>query len=105
MVRYADTYRASRLFGYTKYPNGGGTMGFFAFLIIGLLAGWIAGMIMRGRGFGLLGNLVVGVVGSFFGAFIFVVLGLIAYTFFASLVMAVVGAVVFLFIINLIRRS
>ncbi len=40
-------------------------MNFIAFLIIGALAGWIAGNIMKGRGFGLLGNIVVGIVGAF----------------------------------------
>ena len=40
-------------------------MNFILFLIIGAIAGWLAGKIMKGRGFGVLGNIVVGIVGSF----------------------------------------
>ena len=40
-----------------------------AFLIIGAVAGWLAGLLMRGGGFGLLGNIVVGIIGAFVGAF------------------------------------
>ncbi|MDA9180272.1 GlsB/YeaQ/YmgE family stress response membrane protein [Emcibacteraceae bacterium] len=44
-------------------------MGIIAFLIIGALAGWLAGNFMKGAGFGLLGNIVVGIVGAFIGGF------------------------------------
>ncbi|MGI5310011.1 GlsB/YeaQ/YmgE family stress response membrane protein, partial [Rheinheimera sp. WS51] len=50
-------------------------MGFILFLIIGAVAGWLAGLIMKGRGFGLLGNMVVGIVGAFLGGFLFGILG------------------------------
>ena len=43
-------------------------MGFVWFLLIGLIAGWLAGQIMKGKGFGLIGNLVVGVIGAMLGA-------------------------------------
>ena len=46
-------------------------MNFIMFLIIGAIAGWLAGTIMKGRGFGLLGNMVVGIVGAFIGGFLF----------------------------------
>ena len=49
-----------------------------AFLLIGAVAGWLAGLLMRGGGFGLLGNIVVGIVGAFVGGFLFGLVGLSA---------------------------
>jgi uncharacterized membrane protein YeaQ/YmgE (transglycosylase-associated protein family) len=74
-------------------------------LLIGIVAGWLAGQIMKGRGFGLWGNLIVGVIGSLLGSFLFGLIGLAAYGLLARLVMAVVGAVVLLYLISFIRRS
>jgi len=73
------------------------------FLIIGAVAGWIAGELVRGDGFGLVGNLVVGIVGAVIGGFLFSLLGISAYGLTGSLVMAVIGAVVLLFIVNMVR--
>ncbi|HXT72877.1 MAG TPA: GlsB/YeaQ/YmgE family stress response membrane protein [Candidatus Angelobacter sp.] len=73
-------------------------------IVIGILAGWIAGKIMRGSGFGLLGDLVVGVVGSLLGNFIFGLLGLGAYGLIGRLVVAVIGALFLLWLIRLIKR-
>lgn len=73
-------------------------VGLISFLIIGLLAGWIAGQITRGSGFGLLGNLLVGVIGAFVGGILFWVLGLTAQNLIGQIVTAVVGAIVALFI-------
>jgi uncharacterized membrane protein YeaQ/YmgE (transglycosylase-associated protein family) len=75
------------------------------FLIIGIVAGWLAGKIMRGGGFGLLGDLVVGVIGAVLGGFLFGVLGLSANGLIGSLVTATVGAIVLLFLIHLIKRA
>ncbi|MEW6543598.1 MAG: GlsB/YeaQ/YmgE family stress response membrane protein [Nitrospirota bacterium] len=75
------------------------------FLLIGLLAGWIAGKLMKGKGFGLVGNLVVGALGALVGGFLFDVLGFTAYGFAASLVMAVVGAIVLLVLVGFIKRA
>jgi uncharacterized membrane protein YeaQ/YmgE (transglycosylase-associated protein family) len=74
-------------------------------VLLGILAGWIAGKIFRGRGFGLLGDLVVGVVGSFLGSFIFGLLGLAAYGLIGRLIVAVVGAVILLWLVRLIKKS
>lgn len=79
-------------------------MSFIAFLILGALAGWLAGNIMKGRGFGLLGNIVVGIVGSVLGGLLFNALGLQAFGFIGSLITATVGAVVLLYLISLIKR-
>ncbi len=74
-------------------------------VLLGILAGWLAGQITKGRGFGLLGDLVVGVVGSLLGSFLFGLLGLSSYTLLGRLVVSVVGAVVLLWLIRLIKRA
>ncbi len=73
------------------------------FLLIGLVAGWLAGVLVKGRGFGLIGDLVVGVLGALLGGFLFSTLGLAAYGVAGALIMAVVGALVLLFLIRLIK--
>ena len=50
-------------------------MGIILYLLIGAVAGWLAGLIMKGRGFGLFGNIIVGIIGGFIGGFLFGVLG------------------------------
>ena len=75
------------------------------FLIIGALAGWIAGQITKGHGFGLVGNLVVGILGALLGGFLFDLLNVAAYGLLGRLVMSVVGAVVFLFIVSFVKRQ
>ncbi|MDU8942548.1 GlsB/YeaQ/YmgE family stress response membrane protein [Ovoidimarina sediminis] len=73
-------------------------LGWFAFLIVGLFAGWIAEKLMD-RDHGLLRNLVVGVIGAYVGAFLFNLVGIGgASTFWGALVVAVIGAVVFLWV-------
>ena len=74
-------------------------------VLIGILAGWIAGKITKGSGFGLLGDLVVGVVGSLLGSLIFGVLGLGAYTLVGRLVVAVIGAIALLWLIRVVKRK
>ncbi len=80
---------------------------FVAWIIFGGVAGWIAGQIMKGGGFGLIGNVIVGIIGSFVGGFIFSnLLGLGAAGFnLMGLVAAVVGSVVLLFIVGLIKKA
>jgi len=73
------------------------------FLIIGIIAGWLAGNLTKGGGFGLIGNLVVGVIGSFVGGYVFSFLGLSAYGTIAEIIMATVGAVVLLSVIRLFK--
>lgn len=74
------------------------------FLLIGIIAGWLAGNIMKGGGFGLIGDLVVGVVGSFIGGYLFGYLGLgNAYGTLGEIGMATVGAIVLLGVLRLIR--
>lgn len=80
-------------------------MDFVWFLLIGLVAGWLAGQIMRGRGFGLVGNMVVGVIGAFLGGFLFALLGLQGSGLMGSLVTALVGAIVLLLIVGAVKRT
>jgi uncharacterized membrane protein YeaQ/YmgE (transglycosylase-associated protein family) len=76
-----------------------------AFLLIGAVAGWLAGQLMRGGGFGLLGNIVVGIIGAFVGGFLFGLVGLSAGSgLVGSLITAVVGAAVLLFLIGLFKK-
>ena len=63
-------------------------MGFIMFLIIGGVAGWLAGQLMKGRGFGLFGNIGIGIVGAFLGGFLFNLLGLSATGLIGSIVTA-----------------
>lgn len=68
--------------------------GLLAWVIIGLLAGWIAGVITRGHGFGCLVNIILGLVGAVIGGWIFTRLGIPSWGFWAGLAAATVGAVV-----------
>ena len=69
------------------------------FLLIGAIAGWLAGLSMGGRGRGLLGNMVVGVLGSVVGGFVFQTVGIAA----GGFVTALIGAIVLLFIVNTLK--
>ncbi|MEK6773084.1 MAG: GlsB/YeaQ/YmgE family stress response membrane protein [Bdellovibrionota bacterium] len=71
------------------------------FLIIGLISGWLAGVLVQGHGLGTLGNIVIGVIGSFLGGYIFNMSGVNTYGLLGSIAMSVVGAVVFLLIVGL----
>lgn len=78
-------------------------MGIIAFLIIGVIAGWLAGKIIRGGGFGIIGNMAVGVVGAVIGGYIFNFVGVSAGGWLGSIATATVGALVLLFIVGLIK--
>ncbi|MFG0326989.1 MAG: GlsB/YeaQ/YmgE family stress response membrane protein [Phycisphaerales bacterium JB037] len=80
-------------------------MTFVWFLLIGLAAGWIAGQIMKGSSFGLVGNLVVGVVGAILGGWLFGQLGIGNGGLIWSLFAAVVGACLFLVILAFVAKK
>lgn len=76
------------------------------FLIVGLVAGWLAGVLVKGGGFGVIGDLVVGVIGAFLGGWLFSTLGASAGGgLLGSIIVATIGAVVLLFIVRLIKRA
>jgi uncharacterized membrane protein YeaQ/YmgE (transglycosylase-associated protein family) len=78
--------------------------GLISFLLIGLVAGWLAGKFMKGQGFGLIGNMVVGVIGAFLGGFLFGVLGISAGGLIGSIITATAGAMALLFIVGLVKK-
>lgn len=76
------------------------------FLLIGALAGWLGGLIIRGGGFGLLGNIIVGVLGAIFGGWLFRVLGIsIGGEWVGPIVTATAGAVILLFAVSLLKKK
>lgn len=74
------------------------------FLLVGLVAGWLAGKIMKGAGFGLVGDLIVGVVGAFIGVWLFGQLGIAVGGILGLLVASVVGALLPLYVLRLIKK-
>jgi uncharacterized membrane protein YeaQ/YmgE (transglycosylase-associated protein family) len=75
------------------------------FLLIGASAGWIAGRIMEGGGFGLIGNMIVGVIGSVLGRYLAGMVGIgVEGGIFTSLLTAIAGAVILLFVVGLIKN-
>ena len=75
------------------------------FLIVGAVAGWLAGVIVKGHGFGLVGNIVVGIVGAFIAGWLLPGLGLPLSGIVGSIIYALIGAVILLVIIGFIKRA
>jgi len=81
-----------------------GDMNLLWFLIIGIVAGWLAGKLMKGSGYGLIGDLVIGVIGAFIGGWLLGALGIFAGGLIGSLITATIGAIILLFLVRLIKR-
>ena len=80
-------------------------MEFVWFILVGLIAGWLAGMLVKGGGFGVIGDIIVGVLGALVGGFLFGFLGFFSSGgLLGSIVVATVGAVVLIFVLRLIKR-
>ena len=75
------------------------------FLALGAVAGWLAGLIMKGGGFGLIVNIIVGIVGAVVGGWVFGFFGFESAGLIGSIITAVVGAVILLAIIGLFKKS
>jgi uncharacterized membrane protein YeaQ/YmgE (transglycosylase-associated protein family) len=76
------------------------------YILVGLIAGFIAGQIMRGRGFGLVGNVIIGIVGALLGGFLFTMLGVSLPGVIGAIIEAVVGAIILLLILGAtVRRG
>jgi len=81
-------------------------MSFLWFLLVGLIAGWLAGMLVKGGGFGIIGDMIVGVLGAFIGGFLFTKLGVSSGGgLIGSIIVATIGAIILIFILRLIRRA
>jgi uncharacterized membrane protein YeaQ/YmgE (transglycosylase-associated protein family) len=75
------------------------------FLAIGAVAGWLAGVIMKGGGFGLVGDIIVGIIGAVLGGWLFGVLGITAGGLIGAIITATVGACVLLLIVRVIKKA
>jgi uncharacterized membrane protein YeaQ/YmgE (transglycosylase-associated protein family) len=75
-------------------------------LLIGAVAGWLAGQIVQGTGFGLIGDIVIGIVGAFIASWLFPQLGIrLGSGIVASIIAATIGAVLLLVIVRVVRRG
>jgi uncharacterized membrane protein YeaQ/YmgE (transglycosylase-associated protein family) len=77
------------------------------FLLVGLIAGWLAGKLVRGGGYGLLGDMVIGVIGAIIGGFLLPKVGLshiVTIAILNQIVVATIGAVILLLLLRLIKR-
>jgi uncharacterized membrane protein YeaQ/YmgE (transglycosylase-associated protein family) len=73
-------------------------------LLVGLIAGFLAGKIMKGKGFGLVGDLVVGVLGAIVGWWLFGMLGIGGYGLLGSIILALIGALLLLYIVRIVKK-
>jgi uncharacterized membrane protein YeaQ/YmgE (transglycosylase-associated protein family) len=79
---------------------------FIAWLVIGAVAGWLAGLLIKGGGFGLLGDIVIGVIGAFIGGWLAGVLHIhLGSGWISSIITAAVGAALLLLVLRLVRRA
>jgi uncharacterized membrane protein YeaQ/YmgE (transglycosylase-associated protein family) len=82
------------------------SMNFIWYILIGLCAGWLAGQLVKGGGFGVVGDIVVGVIGALLGGYLFSLLGVsTGGGLLGSLVVATIGAIVLLFGIRLVKSA
>jgi uncharacterized membrane protein YeaQ/YmgE (transglycosylase-associated protein family) len=80
--------------------------GLIIFLIVGGIAGWLAGLLMKGRGFGVVGNIVVGIIGAVAAGFLLPMVGIaIGGGILGQIIHAFIGAVIVLAIVSLIKRA
>ena len=83
-----------------------GSHGLIVWLIIGAVAGWLAGLLVKGGGFGLIGDIVVGIVGAFIGGWLAGLLHIsIGGGLIASIITATVGAVILIVVLRMIKRA
>jgi uncharacterized membrane protein YeaQ/YmgE (transglycosylase-associated protein family) len=99
------TAMAAHLFlfqqGHEIYVQMQARRGLIGWIVIGLLAGWLAGTLSRGRGFGCIVDVILGLIGAVLGGWIFTKLGIVAFGFLGSLAAATVGAVLLVAIARL----
>ena len=81
-------------------------MQFVWFALVGLVAGWLAGLLVKGGGFGVIGDIVVGILGALLGGFLFSSLGLSGGGgLIGAVIVATIGAIVLIFLLRLIKRA
>lgn len=82
--------------------------GILIVLLIGAIAGWLAGVIVRGGGFGLIGNIIIGILGAFVSTYLLPKIGIVIGndgSIIGQILYAMVGAIVVLLLISLVRRA
>ena len=81
-------------------------MEFVWFIIVGLIAGWLAGIIMKGGGFGVIGDIVVGIIGALLGGWLFSTMGVsTGGGLLGAIIVALIGAIILIFLLRLIKRA
>jgi uncharacterized membrane protein YeaQ/YmgE (transglycosylase-associated protein family) len=76
------------------------------FIIVGLIAGWLAGQLVKGGGFGVVGDIVVGILGALIGGYLFSSVGAsVGGGLLGSIIVATIGAVILVFLLRLIKRA
>ena len=81
-------------------------MGLIVFLIVGAIAGWLAGQVMKGGGYGLIGDIVVGILGAIVAGFLFPSLGImLGAGVIGQIISAAIGACILLFVFRLVKRA
>jgi uncharacterized membrane protein YeaQ/YmgE (transglycosylase-associated protein family) len=80
-------------------------MHILVWIIIGILAGWLTGLVMRGRGYGLIGDLVIGLLGGLLGGWLFGLLGVAPTSWLGEILVSFVGGVVLVAIVRTLRRA
>jgi len=81
------------------------TQSLLVWLVVGAVAGWLAGMLVRGGGFGLIGDIIVGIIGAFLGGWLLPRLGIsFGIGIVAAIISATIGAVVLLLLLRIVRR-
>jgi uncharacterized membrane protein YeaQ/YmgE (transglycosylase-associated protein family) len=80
-------------------------MSFIWFILIGLVAGWLAGQVMKGGGYGVLGDIIVGILGALLGGWLFGMLGIGGGGLIGSLIVAFIGACILIWLVRLIKRA
>jgi len=80
-------------------------MGFLTWIIVGLIAGWLAGQVMKGGGYGILVDIILGILGGIIGGWVFGMLGLHAGGLIGSIVVSFVGAVILVWITRLVKKK
>ncbi len=81
-------------------------MEFVWFILIGLIAGWLAGALVKGGGFGVIGDIVVGILGALIGGFLFRAMGVSAGGgLLGSIIVATIGAIILIVVLRFIKRA
>ncbi len=74
-------------------------------IILGLIAGWITGLLMRGSGFGIIADIIIGLIGAVIGRWLFGALGIVQVSTLGYLLMSVIGAVILVTVVHAIARG